>query len=74
MIADINTDKKIQGIIKDLFITCKNLNISLVFITQCYFLVQKDVRLNFAHYFLMKIHNQKEQQNITTDPSPHIDY
>ena len=46
MIADIMTNKKFQSIIKELFITCRKLHISLVFITQSYFSVPKDVRLN----------------------------
>ena len=46
MIAEIMTDKIIQSIIKELFIRCRKLNISLVFITQSYFSVPKDVRLN----------------------------
>ena len=46
MIAEIMTDKRIQSIIKELFIRCRKLNISLVFITQSYFSVPKDVRLN----------------------------
>ena len=50
MIADIMTNKKFQAIIKELFIRCRKLNISLVFITQSYFSVPKDVRLNSTHY------------------------
>ena len=50
MIADIMTNKKFQTIIKELFIRCTKLNISLVFITQSYFSVPKDVRLNSTHY------------------------
>ena len=41
MIADIMSNKKFQAIIKELFIRCRKLNISLVFITQSYFLFQK---------------------------------
>ena len=41
MIADIMTNKKFQAIIKELFIRCRKLNISLVFITQSYFSVPK---------------------------------
>ena len=41
MIADIMTNKKIQSIIKDLFIRCRKPNISVVFITQSYFSVQR---------------------------------
>ena len=50
MIADIMTNKKFQSLIKELFIRCRKLNISLVFITQSYFSVPKDVRLNSTHY------------------------
>ena len=49
IIADIMSNKKFQAIIKDLFIRCRKLNISLVFINQCYFGVPKDVRLNSTH-------------------------
>ena len=59
MIADIMTNKKFQAIIKELFIRCRKLNISLVFITQSYFSVPKDVRLNSTHYLIMKISNRK---------------
>ena len=55
MIADIMTNKKFQTIIKELFIRCTKLNIALVFITQSYFSVPKDERLNSTHYLIMKI-------------------
>ena len=73
MIADIMTNKKLQSIIKELFIRCKKLNISLVFIIQSYFSVPKDVRLNLTHYFIIKINNRIEFKNITTDHSADID-
>ena len=57
IIADIITNKKFQAIIKELFIRCRKLDISLVFITQSYFSLQKDVRLNLAHYLIMKTNN-----------------
>ena len=60
MIADIMGNKKFQAIIKELFIRCRKLNISLVFITQSYFFVPKDVRLNSTHYLIMKINNRKK--------------
>ena len=60
MIADIMTNKKFQAIIKELFIRCRKFNISLVFITQYYFSVPKDVRLNLTRYLIMKINNQRE--------------
>ena len=74
MIADITTNKKFQAIIKELFIRCRKLNISLAFITQSYFSVPKDVRLNSAHYLVMKINNRKELQNIAINHSADIDY
>ena len=60
MIADIMTNRRLRAIIKELFIRCKKLNISLVFITQSYFSVPKDVRLNSTHYLIMKINNRRE--------------
>ena len=59
MIADIMANKRFQSIIKELFIRCRKLNISFVFITQSYFSVPKDVRLNSTHYLIMKINNRK---------------
>ena len=64
MIADIMRNKKFQAIIKELFIRCRKLNISLVFIMQSYFPVPNDVRLNSIHYLIMKINNKKNLQNI----------
>ena len=55
MIADIMTNKQFQAIIKELFIRYRKLNISIVFMTESYFSVPKDARLNTTHYFIMKI-------------------
>ena len=74
MIADIMTSKKIKGIIKELYIRCRKLSTSLVFITQSYFSVPKDVRLNSTHYLIMKINNKRELQNIAINHSADIDY
>ena len=74
MIADIMTNKKFQVTIKELFIRCRKLNISLVFIAQSYFSVPKDVRLNSTHYLIMKINPKKELQNIAINHSANIDY
>ena len=73
-IADIMTNKRFQAIVKELFIKCRKLNISLVFITQSYFSVPKDVRLNSIHYLIMKINSKREQQNIGINHSADIDY
>ena len=56
MIADIMSDRKFKAIIKELFIRSRKLNISIVFITQSYFRMPKDARLNSTHYLLMKIY------------------
>ena len=74
MIADIMANKKFQAIIKELFIRCRKLNISLIFITQSYFSVPKDVRLNATQYLNMKINNKRELQNIVTNHYADIGY
>ena len=74
MIADIMTKKKFQSIIEELFIRCRKINISLVFITQSYFSAPKDVRLNSTHYFMMKINNKRQLQNIAINHYADIDY
>ena len=74
MIADIMANKKFQAIIKELFIRCRKLNISLVFITQSYFSVPKDVELNLTHYLTMKINSERGLQNIVFNHSADINY
>ena len=74
MIVDIMTNKRFQAIIKELFIRCRNLNISLVFVTNSYFSFLKDVRLNSTHYLIVKINNGRELQNIAINHSADIDY
>ena len=64
MIADMINNKKLNLIRTELFIRGRKLNISIVFITQSYFKVQKDVRLNSTHFFIMKIPNKRELQQI----------
>ena len=58
MIANIKSNKKFKAIVKELFIRCRKLNISLVFITKSYLSVPKDVRLNSTHYLIMKRNNK----------------
>ena len=55
MIADMINNKKLISIVTELFIRGRKLNISLIFITQSYFKVPKDVRNNSTHFFVMKI-------------------
>ena len=73
MIADVMTNKKFQAIIKELFIRCRKLSISLAFITQSYFSVPKDVRFNSTHYLIMKINNKRELHNIAITHCADID-
>ena len=72
MFADIITNKNFQAIIKELFIRCRKLNISLVFITQSYFSVPKEIRLNSTHYLIMKNHHKRELKQITINHSADI--
>ena len=74
MIPDIMTNKKFQAILKELFISSRKLNVSLVFITQSYYSAPKAVRSNSTHYIILKIHNRKELQQIAIDHSADIDY
>ena len=68
------SSKKFKAIIKELFIRCRKLNISIVFITQSYFRTPKDVRLNSTQYVLMEIQSKKELQNIAQENSGDIDF
>ena len=65
MISDIMTNKKFQSIIKELYIRCIKINVSLVFITQSYFSIPKVVRLNSTH---------SELRNIAINHSADIEY
>ena len=59
MIADMVNNKKLNPVVTELFIRSRKLNISIVFITQSYFKVPKEVRLNTTHFVIMKIPNKK---------------
>ena len=59
MIADVINNKKINPILTELFIRGRKPNVSIVFFTQSYFKVSKDVRLNSTHIFIMKIPNKR---------------
>ena len=72
MIADMINNKILNSIVTKLFIRGRKLNISLVFITQSYFKVPKDVRLNTTHFFIMKIPNRRELQQIAINHSSDI--
>ena len=72
MIADMIQNKKLNSIVTELLIRGRKLNISLVFITQSYFKVPKDVRLNTSHFFIAKIPNKRELQQIAINHSSDI--
>ena len=72
MIADMINNKKLNSVVTELFIRGKNLNISLIFITQSYFKVPKDVRNNSTHIFIMKISNKRELMQIAINQSSDI--
>ena len=74
MISHVVSDKKAQQFLKDLFIRCRKSNISLCFLTRSYFSVPKNVRLNWTHYILFKLHSKRELQNIAINHSADIDY
>ena len=65
-------DKKLNSIVTELFIGGRKLNISLVFITQSYFKVPKDVRLNTSHFFIAKIPNKRELQQAAINHGSNI--
>ena len=72
IIADMIHNKKLNSIITELFIRGRKLNISLAFITQSYFKVPKDVTLNTTHFFISKIPNKRELQQIAINHSSDI--
>ena len=72
--ADMINNKKLNPIVTELFIRGRKLNISIVFIMQSYFKVPMDVRLNSTHFFIMKIPNKRELQQIALNHSSDIDF
>ena len=74
MIADMLNNKKVNPTVSKLFIRGRKLSISLVFMTQSYFSEPKNIRLNSSHYFIMKIPNKRELQQIAFNPSSDIDF
>ena len=72
MIADMINNKKLDPVVTELFIRGRKLNTSIVFITQSY--LPKDVRLNSTHFFIMKIPNKRELQQIALNHSSDIDF
>ena len=74
IVADMIHNKKLNSIVTELFIRGRKLNNSLVFITQSYFKVPKDLRLNISHCFIIKIPNKIELQQIAINHSSDINF
>ena len=74
MIADRINNKKLNPVVTELFIRGRKLNISIVFITQSDFKVPKEVRLNSTHFFIMKILDKRELQQLALSHSSDIDF
>ena len=66
------SNKKLNPVVTELFSKGKKLNISLTFITQSYFAVPKDIKINSTHYFIMKI--PRELKQLAFHNSSHIDF
>ena len=73
MTANMINNKKLNSVLNELFIRGRKLDIPIAFITQSYFKVPKDVRLNSTHFFIMKISNKTELQQIALNHSSDID-
>ena len=73
MIADMINKEILNPVLSELFIRGRKLNISIVFITQSYFKVPKDVRPNSTYFFIMKIPNKRELQQTALNHSSDID-
>ena len=74
MITDMVNNKKLNSIVTELFVRGRKLNISLVFITQSNFKVPKDVRQNSTNFFIIKISNKRELQQIALNHSSDIGF
>ena len=68
------SNKNVSPILAKLFIRGRKLNISLVFITQSYFAVPENIRLNSTHYFVMKVPSKRQLQQIAFNHSSDIDF
>ena len=67
-------NKKLNSIVTELFFRGRKLNISIVLITQSYFIVPKEVRLNTTNFFIMKIPNKRKLRQIALNHSSDIGF
>ena len=68
------SNKKSNPVITELFIKGRKLNISVVFITQSYFTIPKNIRLVSTHYSVTKIPNKRKLEQIAFNHSSDIDF
>ena len=74
MIADMINNKGLNPVVTELFVRGRKLGISIVFITQSYFKLPKHLRLNSKHFFIMKIPNKRDLQQIALNHLSDIDF
>ena len=74
MVYDMLSNKKLNLIVTELSIRGRKINIFLVFIKQSYFAVSKNITLNYTHYFILKIPNKRELQQIAFNRSSDTDF
>ena len=74
MVADMGSNKELSPIVTELFLRGTKLNILFVFMSQSYFKVPKTIRINATHYFIMKIPNKRELQQIASNHLSDIDF
>ena len=68
------SNKRLSSMVTELFIRGRKLNISIVFITQSYIFVPKNIGLNYTHYFIIKIPNKRELQQTAFNHLPDINF
>ena len=66
--------KNLNPVVTEQFIRWRKLSISLAFITESYFAIPKNIRLNPTHYFAMKVPNKNELQQIAFNNSSDTDF
>ena len=74
MIADMINNKKLNSRVTELFVRGRKVSISIIIITQLYFKVPKEIRLNTTHFFIIKIPNKRELQQTILNHSSDIDF
>ena len=74
MIADVMNNRKLNPVVTEFSITGRQLNISIAFVTQSYFKLPKEVRLNTTPFFIIKRPNKKELQEIGLNDSSDVGF